>query len=89
MLKMNLNQITLPSINIDDSVRFYTQMGFNQIVATDDYARFEASLGDATFSLHAVKSVARENSVVTYFEVDAVANVVKDLKQLGIKMHFR
>lgn len=82
-MKMDLNQITLPSSNIRESVAFYKRMGFKQIVDTEGYARFEATSGDATFSLHTVESVAKPHGVIIYFEVGSVDETVTSLKQLG------
>lgn len=65
---MNLNQITLPATDVAASVAFYRRMGFRQIVAAPDYARFESVEGDATFSVHAVASPVPDSGVVTYFE---------------------
>lgn len=82
-MKMNLNQITLPSLNIQQSVEFYQGMGFNLIVLTDDYARFESSLGDATFSLHKRSKLAGICSATLYFEVESVQATVKELEAAG------
>lgn len=50
---MNLNQITLPALDVAASARFYRCLSCRQIVDTPHYARFEAPDGDATFSVHA------------------------------------
>lgn len=53
---MNLNQITLPVINLEKSIRFYETLGLTLIVKTlPHYARFECSEGMSTFSLHQVE----------------------------------
>lgn len=49
---MNLNQVTLPAIDMEASIAFYRQLGLRQIVDSPHYARFECPDGDATFSLH-------------------------------------
>ena len=75
---MNLNQITLPSTDLERSADFYRKMGFTQIVsAPPRYARFECPQGEATFSLHQVAPADGSASqgfagtgVVVYFEVD-------------------
>ena len=54
---MNLNQVTLPAINVPESATFYRRLGFTQIVSTPHYARFECPEGDATFSVHAAEPV--------------------------------
>ncbi len=65
---MNLNQVTLPALDIAESVRFYRAMGFAQIVDSPHYARFECPQGDATFSLHQVDAIAGDTGTVVYFE---------------------
>lgn len=50
---MNLNQITIPSLDLEQSIPFYETLGLQLIVkALPHYARFECSNGDATFSIH-------------------------------------
>ena len=66
---MNLNQVTLPSIDFDRSVAFYRDLGFTLIVHSPPrYARFECPEGDATFSLHSVDASVASTGVVVYFE---------------------
>lgn len=38
---MNLNQVTLPALDVQRSVDFYKRMGFTQIVESPHYARFK------------------------------------------------
>ena len=64
---MNLNQITLPAVDVDAAAAFYRAMGFTQIVSAPQYARFECPVGDATFSVHQA-SHASDTGVVVYFE---------------------
>jgi hypothetical protein len=56
---MDLNQVTLPALDVGESAEFFKRMGFLQIVDSPHYARFECPDGDATFSLHAVETKAR------------------------------
>ncbi len=81
---MNLNQVTLPALDIATSAAFYRTLGFRQIVATPVYARFECSDGGATFSVHAVKEVPAETGFVVYFEHEALDALVDELKSKGI-----
>ncbi|MGB5722680.1 MAG: VOC family protein [Woeseiaceae bacterium] len=82
---MDLNQVTLPSTNYDESVRFYRTMGLRQIVDSPPrYARFETGAG-TTLSIHAVGAEAEGACVVVYFEVDNVDLEVRKLKNLGLK----
>ena len=81
---MNLNQITLPSIDFEASVAFYRRMGFIQIVhAPPRYVRFECPEGDATFSIHLVEKLASENGVVVYFECNDLDVKVQQLQSNG------
>ena len=50
---MNLNQITIPSLDLTKSVPFYEKLGLKLIVeALPHYARFECPDGASTFSIH-------------------------------------
>jgi hydroxymethylpyrimidine/phosphomethylpyrimidine kinase len=81
---MDLNQVTLPSTNYDESVRFYRTLGLRQIVDSPPrYARFETSAG-TTLSIHTVEAEAGRANVVVYFEVDNVDLEVRKLKNLGL-----
>jgi len=82
---MNLNQVTLPAIDLERSVDFYRRMGFKQIVDAPDYARFECSTGDATFSLHRVVPPVPETQVVVYFETEDVDGEVRRLQAAGFE----
>jgi catechol 2,3-dioxygenase-like lactoylglutathione lyase family enzyme len=81
---MNLNQVTLPALNIAESVAFYTRMGFELIVDTSHYARFKCPEGEASFSVHRVESVPKSSKVVIYFEDEALDQTVKELQSRGI-----
>ena len=50
---MNLNQITVPSLDLSKSIPFYEKLGLTLIVKSmPHYARFVCPDGNATFSLH-------------------------------------
>ena len=76
---MDLNQVTLPSLDVARGAAFYRLLGLVQIVESlPDYARFECSVGNATLSLHRVDALAVTTSVVVYFEcVDLDARVAE------------
>ena len=61
---MNLNQVTLPATELEDSVDFYCCTGFKQIVGSPDYARVECPAGDSTFSLNRVSHPVLDTHVV-------------------------
>lgn len=47
---MNLNQVTVPSLNVEKAVNFYQKLGLELIVkALPNYARFACPDGNATF----------------------------------------
>jgi len=82
---MNLNQITIPSINVPLSIAFYKKLGLHLIVHTHDaYARFECPDGEATFSIHKVEQLPKGSGVYVYFEVNNVAETVVNLQKNGI-----
>lgn len=82
---MNLNQVTLPALNIAESVAFYKRMGFELIVDASHYARFRCPQGEASFSVHQVEAVPESSGVVVYFENEALDQTVKDLQARGIQ----
>ena len=83
---MNLNQVTIPSINVEAAVTFYQRLGLVQIVeGLPDYARFECPTGQATFSIHRVDRLPAQLGVVVYFECDDLDATVQKLKQAGIE----
>ena len=81
---MNLNQVTVQSKNITESIGFYKALGLILIVQDTHYARFEFPEGDATFSIHHTDDVKLSNTVI-YFEVSDVVKTVSELKQKGLK----
>lgn len=83
---MNLNQVTLPSTNVEKAVEFYTKLGLHLIVdASPRYVRFELPNGDSTLSIHKVDHVSTENTPVIYFEDENLDVLVKKLQEKGIK----
>ena len=82
---MNLNQITVPSLDVPKSIVFYKKLGLRLIVLTHDaYARFECPEGDATFSIHKVEQLPEGSGVYIYFEVNNVVETVANLEKIGI-----
>ncbi len=80
---MNLNQVTLPAVDVARSVAFFEAMGFRLIVdALPRYARFECPTGDATFSLHQAAAHA-DSGVVVYFECEQLDEQVERLVAKG------
>lgn len=82
---MNLNQVTVPSIDVDKSTKFYQKLGLKLIVnALPRYVRFECPNGDSTFSIHQVVKLARGESTIVYFETEDLDKEVSRLKEKGI-----
>jgi len=82
---MNLNQITIPSLDVKKSVQFYKILGLHLIVdALPRYARFECPDGESTFSIHKVEELPKGNGVTIYFEDDELDLLVKSLKSKGL-----
>jgi len=82
---MNLNQITIPSLDLEKSVEFYKTLGLHLIVdALPRYARFECPDGDSTFSIHKVDTLPKGNGITIYFEDDNLDALVSTLQQKGI-----
>ena len=82
---MKLNQVTLPALDVRASVAFYRTMGFELIVDAPHYARFKSTVGDATFSVHAVESIAGPSGVVVYFECESLDEQVAALEAKGLR----
>ena len=83
---MNLNQVTIPSKYVEKAVVFYQYLGLKLIVdAIPKYVRFECPDGDATFSIHKVENLPKENGITIYFEVDQLDERVGQLTKKGVK----
>ncbi|WP_298782390.1 VOC family protein [uncultured Polaribacter sp.] len=83
---MNLNQITIPSLDVEAATNFYKDLGFNLIVdALPKYVRFEVPDGEATFSIHKVNELFEKEGVTIYFEDDKLDDLVAEFQQKGIK----
>jgi catechol 2,3-dioxygenase-like lactoylglutathione lyase family enzyme len=83
--QMNLNQITIPSLNVDKAIEFYQTLGLKLIVKSlPHYARFHCPNGDSTFSIHQVEKLPIGNGVHIYFECEELDNCVNELIEKGI-----
>ena len=82
---MNLNQVTIPSVDVSRAVAFYESLGLNLIVnAQPDYVRFECPDGQSTFSIHKVASLPKGEGVIIYFECEDLDAEVNRLKDAGL-----
>jgi catechol 2,3-dioxygenase-like lactoylglutathione lyase family enzyme len=81
---MRLNEITVGSIDLERSERFYRALGLRLIVKNDHYLRFECTEGESTFSVDQVDSVSQSETVTIYFETDKLDEEYDRLRTLGI-----
>ncbi|MCF7567784.1 VOC family protein [Sabulilitoribacter arenilitoris] len=83
---MDLNQISIASLNVEKGTAFYKILGLHLIVdASPNYVRFECPNGNSTFSIHKVDELSKESGITIYFENDNLDELVKQLKAKGIE----
>ncbi|WP_108869166.1 VOC family protein [Aquimarina aquimarini] len=83
---MNLNQITVPSLDVSKSIIFYKKLGLHLIVESlPHYARFECIEGGATFSIHQVEKIPTIDGIYIYFEIEELDQEVARLITKGIQ----
>ena len=83
---MDLNQITIPSLDVEKSVEFYKKLGLRLIVnSIPHYVRFECPEGNSTFSIHQVEELPKGDGVSIYFESSKLDEEVKRLKEEGVE----
>lgn len=84
---MNLNQVTLPVNDMPKAVAFYLKLGFQQIVDTPHYARFQCPEGSSTFTLSITDEDLKSdsNNSTIYFENQELDELVKMLTKKGIE----
>jgi catechol 2,3-dioxygenase-like lactoylglutathione lyase family enzyme len=82
---MNLNQITIPSLDLARSVPFYETLGLELIVnALPRYARFACPDGGSTFSIHQTEELPLGDGIHVYFECAQLDDYVQMLVERGI-----
>jgi catechol 2,3-dioxygenase-like lactoylglutathione lyase family enzyme len=83
---MNLNQITVPSLDLTKSIPFYEKLGLKLIVESlPHYARFECPDGNSTFSIHQTEYLPKGDGIYVYFECDNLDAYVSELMKKGIE----
>lgn len=82
---MNLNQVTVPSLDIKRAIGFYQQLGLKLIVESEHYARFECPDGSSTFSVQLVEELPTGHGVHVYFECENLDEQVTQLINDGIQ----
>ncbi|WP_282123950.1 VOC family protein [Algibacter mikhailovii] len=82
---MNLNQVTIPALDVKKASEFYKTLGLRLIVdALPRYVRFECPDGDATFSIHKVDKLQKGYGITIYFEENNLDAWVTQLQNKGI-----
>ena len=85
LIKMNLNQITIPSLNLENAIVFYQKLGLKLIVKSlPRYARFQCPDGNSTFSIHEVDVLPVGEGIWIYFECENLDEFVNKLIVKGI-----
>lgn len=83
---MNLNQVTVYTDRIAESIEFYKKLGLEIIFdSAPRYVRFACPDGDATFSLHETENVSECANIGLYFECEDLDAKVAELKNLGVQ----
>jgi catechol 2,3-dioxygenase-like lactoylglutathione lyase family enzyme len=81
---MNLNQVTVPALDVATSVTFYQRLGLELIVSSTHYARFKCPEGEASFSVHLIDKIQAASSTVVFFETSSLDDRVKTLQNSGL-----
>ena len=84
---MKLNQVTVPSLNVEKAIEFYQTFGLELIVkALPHYARFVCPDKVATFSIHQVDELPKGSGIYVYFECEDLDDKVNEL--IKKEIHF-
>jgi catechol 2,3-dioxygenase-like lactoylglutathione lyase family enzyme len=83
---MNLNQVTLPAVNVAAAAAFYQRLGLRLIVeALPRYVRFECPDGESTLSLEQAPERGPGPCPTVYFECERLDETVRELAAAGIE----
>jgi catechol 2,3-dioxygenase-like lactoylglutathione lyase family enzyme len=83
---MNLNQVTLPAMDVGLAVDFYRRLGLPLIVEDlPGYGRFELPDGDGTLSIEQGSEPAAGHGPVVHFECEDLDKTVRQLRAMGIR----
>jgi hypothetical protein len=87
---VNLNQISIPSVDLATSILFYKKIGLKLIVESlPHYARFECPDGESTFSIHKVDKLPIGEGIYVYFECENLDEFTAVLSNKGIEFEER
>ncbi|MEK7349174.1 MAG: VOC family protein [Candidatus Eisenbacteria bacterium] len=81
---VNLNQVTVPALDVAASVDFYSRLGLELIVSSPHYARFKCPEGESSFSVHLVQELSAASRAIVYFETQALDERVEELQRAGL-----
>lgn len=82
---MNLNQVTVPALDLTKSIPFYERLGLKLIVKSlPHYARFQCPKGHSSFSIHKMEKLPTGEGVYVYFECENLNEHVANLVALGV-----
>ncbi|MFM9942638.1 MAG: VOC family protein [Hyphomicrobiaceae bacterium] len=82
---MDLNQVSVPTHDLEASIAFYRLLGLRLIVRNDHYARFELPKGDATLSIVKIDGpMGAGAGIHLSFECNDVDGEVARLKSAGV-----
>lgn len=85
---MNLNQVTIPSLDLTKSIPFYELLGLKLIVHSHpNYARFVCPDGNSSFSIQKVGELPSGDGIHVYFECSKLDVQVKKLVDKGIQFN--
>jgi catechol 2,3-dioxygenase-like lactoylglutathione lyase family enzyme len=83
---MNLNQITVPSLDLVKSIQFYQTLGLKLIIESlPHYARFECKDGSSSFSIHKADQLPAGEGIWIYFECEKLDEEVELLINKGLE----
>lgn len=83
---MNLNQVTVPALDLSRAIPFYEKLGLRLIIQSlPHYARFECPEGNATFSIHQTDQLPKGDGIYVYFECEDLDKKVSRLIEEGIE----
>ena len=83
---MNLNQITVPSLDLTSAISFYQALGQKLILQSlPHYARFQCADGNSTFSIRKVEQLPTGDGIHVYFECENLDDYVNKLITKGIE----
>ena len=82
---MNLNQITVATHDMSQSVAFYQKLGLELIVDTPHYTRFVVPEGQATFSVSLTEEPIQSPNTTIYFECENLDAKVAELLAKGLE----